>query len=46
MRHTISTKDESFPLKERHLLGRLENSRVRERECFISMDACSSIRVK
>jgi hypothetical protein len=32
MRHTISPKDESFPSKERPLLGRLENTRVRERE--------------
>jgi hypothetical protein len=32
MRHTILPKDESFPLKERPLLGRLENRRVIERE--------------
>jgi hypothetical protein len=32
MRHPISPKDESFPSKERPLLGRLENRRERERE--------------
>jgi hypothetical protein len=30
MRHTISLKYESFPPKERPLLGRLESRRVRE----------------
>jgi hypothetical protein len=41
---TTSPKDESFPSKESPLLGRLESRRVRE--SYISMDACSSIRVK
>jgi hypothetical protein len=35
MRHTISPKDESFPSKERPLLGKLENRRVRERELYL-----------
>jgi hypothetical protein len=37
MRHPISPKDESFPSKERPLLGRLENRRVRERERVVSL---------
>jgi hypothetical protein len=37
MRHTITPKDESFPSKERPLLGRLQNRRVRG--ICISMDA-------
>jgi hypothetical protein len=41
---TTSPNDENFPSKERPLLGRLESRRVRE-GC-ISMDDCSSIRVK
>jgi hypothetical protein len=42
---TISPKDESFPLKKRPLLGRLENRRVRE--SFVSLWMLrSSIRVK
>jgi hypothetical protein len=44
MDYITSPKDESFPSKERPLLGRLESRRVRE-SC-ISRDACSSIRVK
>jgi hypothetical protein len=44
MRHTTSPKNESFPSKEKPLLGRLESRRMRE-SC-ISMDACSSIKVK
>jgi hypothetical protein len=47
MRHTTSPKEESFPSKETLLLGGLESREiVRERESCISMDVCSSIRVK
>jgi hypothetical protein len=37
VRHNISPKDESFPSKERPLLVKLENRRVRERERVVSL---------
>jgi hypothetical protein len=43
--NTTSSKDESFPSKERPLLGRLESRKVREG--FVSMwMLCSSFRIK
>jgi hypothetical protein len=43
--YTTSPKEESFPSKERPLLGRLESRGVCVRESCISMDACSLLTV-
>jgi hypothetical protein len=44
MKYTTPSKDESFPSKERPLLGRLESRRVREGFVYLWM-LCSSFRI-